>query len=69
MGSTYNEFLMPLRSHHLEDFQCHRNEVNYQNNWSGQFNNEDLPEGSYYYLIDFNRSGNPDYQGIVYLAR
>ena len=45
------------------------NEVNYQNNWSGQFNNEDLPEGSYYYLIDFNRSGNPDYQGIVYLAR
>jgi hypothetical protein len=45
------------------------NEVNYQNNWSGQFNNEDLPEGSYYYLIDFNRSGNPDYQGVVYLAR
>ncbi|MDC0478797.1 gliding motility-associated C-terminal domain-containing protein [Flavobacteriaceae bacterium] len=45
------------------------NEVNYQNNWSGQYNNEDLPEGSYYYLIDFNRSGNPDYQGIVYLAR
>ena len=45
------------------------NQINYQNNWSGQFNNEDLPEGSYYYLIDFNRSGNPDYQGIVYLAR
>ncbi|MDA9679423.1 gliding motility-associated C-terminal domain-containing protein [Flavobacteriaceae bacterium] len=45
------------------------NEVNYQNNWSGQYNNEDLPEGSYYYIIDFNRSGNPDYQGIVYLAR
>ena len=45
------------------------NQVNYQNNWSGQFNNEDLPEGSYYYLIDFNRNGNPDYQGIVYLAR
>ena len=45
------------------------NQVNYQNNWAGQFNNEDLPEGSYYYLIDFNRNGNPDYQGIIYLAR
>ena len=45
------------------------NQVNYQNNWTGQFNNEDLPEGSYYYLIDFNRNGNPDYQGIIYLAR
>ena len=45
------------------------NQTNYQNNWNGQFNNEDLPEGSYYYLIDFNRNGNPDYEGIIYLAR
>ena len=45
------------------------NERNYQNDWEGGFNNEDLPEGSYYYLIDFNSDGNPDYQGWVYLSR
>jgi large repetitive protein len=45
------------------------NQVNYLNSWSGQYNNEDLPEGTYYYLIDFDRNGTPDYQGVIYLTR
>ena len=45
------------------------NQRNYQNDWEVDFNGEELPEGSYYYLIDFNRNGSPDYQGVIYLAR
>ena len=45
------------------------NQRNYQNNWEGDFNGESLPEGSYYYLVDFNNNGNPDYQGWLYLSR
>ena len=42
---------------------------NYQNNWSGEFEGTSLPEGSYYYIIDFNADGKPDYQGWLYLTR
>ena len=28
-----------------------------------------FPKGSYYYIIDFNADGNPDYQGWLYLTR
>ena len=42
---------------------------NYQNNWGGEFEGTPLPEGSYYYIIDFNADGNPDYQGWLYLTR
>ena len=42
---------------------------NYQNNWEGEFEGAALPEGSYYYLIDFNNDGTPDYQGWLYLTR
>jgi len=42
---------------------------NYQNNWEGEFNGEPLPEGSYYYIIDFNADGSPDYQGWLFLTR
>ena len=45
------------------------NQKNYQNDWEGEYNNEELPEGSYYYLIDFNTDGNPDYEGWVFLSR
>ncbi|MBT4825705.1 MAG: gliding motility-associated C-terminal domain-containing protein, partial [Flavobacteriaceae bacterium] len=43
--------------------------TNYQNNWGGEFEGTPLPEGSYYYIIDFNADGNPDYQGWLYLTR
>jgi gliding motility-associated-like protein len=42
---------------------------NYQNNWGGEFEGAPLPEGSYFYIIDFNADGNPDYQGWLYLTR
>ena len=42
---------------------------NYQNNWAGEFEGAQLPEGSYYYIIDFNTDGNPDYQGWLFLSR
>jgi gliding motility-associated-like protein len=43
--------------------------TNYQNNWGGEFEGTPLPEGSYYYIIDFNADGKPDYQGWLYLTR
>jgi len=45
------------------------NKTNYQNNWDGTQNGNPLPEGSYYYLIDFNQDGQNDYKGWLYLTR
>ncbi|MGB1972224.1 MAG: gliding motility-associated C-terminal domain-containing protein, partial [Flavobacteriaceae bacterium] len=41
----------------------------YQNSFDGQSKSKPLPEGSYYYLIDFNQNGQVDYQGWLYLTR
>ena len=45
------------------------NKTNYQNNWDGTQNGNPLPEGSYYYLIDFNQDGQIDYKGWLFLTR
>ena len=45
------------------------NKKNYQNNWNGTLNGNPLPEGSYYYLIDFNQDGQSDYKGWIFLTR
>ena len=43
--------------------------INYRNDWDGSRNGETLPEGAYYYQIDFNRDGSIDYSGWLYLTR
>ena len=45
------------------------NKTNYQNDWDGNQNGNPLPEGSYYYLIDFNQDGQIDYKGWLFLTR
>ena len=45
------------------------NKTNYLNNWDGNQNGNPLPEGSYYYLIDFNQDGQIDYKGWLFLTR
>ena len=45
------------------------NKKNYQNNWNGTSDGKPLPEGSYYYLIDFNQDGQSDYKGWIFLTR
>ena len=41
----------------------------YQNNWSGDSQGEDLPEGSYYYRIDLDGNGSIDFEGWLFLTR
>ena len=45
------------------------NQVNYNNDWNGQYNGRKLPEGAYYYIIDFENNGSIDYKGWLYLTR
>ena len=42
---------------------------NYQNDWAGVHAGKQVPEGSYYYLIDYDGDGTPDYKGWLYLTR
>jgi heat shock protein beta len=42
---------------------------NYRNDWTGLHGGKQVPEGSYYYLIDYNGDGTPDYKGWLYLTR
>ena len=42
---------------------------NYQNTWNGTMNGNDLPEGGYYYMVDFENDGTIDYKGWLYLTR
>jgi len=37
----------------------------YQNDWEGTFNNSRLPNGSYFYLIEFNRKDIKPVKGII----
>ena len=37
----------------------------YQNDWKGTYNKSKLPNGSYFYLVEFNRSNTPPVKGIL----
>jgi len=37
----------------------------YQNDWKGTYNSSRLPDGSYFYLIEFNREGIKPVKGIL----
>jgi hypothetical protein len=41
----------------------------YNNDWSGLYNGQSLPESSYVYLIDKNGDGEIDQKGWIYIAR
>ena len=41
----------------------------YRNNWAGQYEGTNLPEGSYYYRIDLDGNGSVDFEGWLYLTR
>lgn len=39
--------------------------TSYQNDWKGTYNSSRLPDGSYFYLIEFNRKGIKPIKGII----
>ena len=41
---------------------------NYQNDWSGTYNGEDLPVGTYFWLVDFNKGEKPS-AGFLVIER
>ena len=45
------------------------NSKRYNNDWSGLYNGQPLPESSYVYLIDKNGDGEIDQKGWIYIAR
>lgn len=45
-----------------------RSEGPYQGNWRGTFNGEELPAGTYFYIIDFG-NGSPPQSGFVLIQR
>ena len=45
------------------------NQQNYRNEWNGNLDGKELPEGAYYYIIDFENNGSLDYKGWLYLTR
>ncbi len=42
--------------------------TNYQNDWMGTYNGEDLPVGTYYYVVDFSNGQQPQ-DGFLVLER
>lgn len=42
---------------------------NYQNTWPSDIRGQQLPEGSYYFMLDLENDGRIDYQGWIYLTR
>jgi len=42
---------------------------NYQNTWPSDIRGQQLPEGSYYFMLDLENDGRIDHQGWIYLTR
>ena len=42
---------------------------NYQNTWPSDQNGQQLPEGSYFFVLDLENDGQIDHQGWLYLTR
>jgi gliding motility-associated-like protein len=42
------------------------NTKNYQNDWAGMYKNENLPDGTYYYII---KTDSKEYKGAIWLQR
>lgn len=45
-----------------------RSAIPYQNDWNGTFDGEDLPPGTYFYVIDFGANADPE-SGFVIIQR
>ncbi len=45
-----------------------RSPIPYQNNWQGTFNGDDLPAGTYFYIVEFGGSIEP-LKGYLYIYR
>jgi len=47
------------------------NEGPYNNDWAGTFNEQDLPEGTYYYILELDPDNDPSnvLQGFVTVHR
>ena len=43
--------------------------VGYQNDWKGTMNGEDLPVGTYYYVLKLNNTAGEVLSGYIYLQR
>ncbi len=48
--------------------EVYRSPVPYQNNWRGTFNGEDLPAGTYFYIVEFGGLIDP-LKGYLYIYR
>ncbi len=46
-----------------------RSERPYKNQWGGTFNGEDLPTGTYYYIVNFGDGRTPDQNGYLIIQR
>ncbi len=42
---------------------------NYQNNWEGTFQGEDLPVGTYFYILELNDGNNTTLSGYIFIQR
>jgi gliding motility-associated-like protein len=48
--------------------EVYRSSIPYQNNWRGTFNGEDLPAGTYFYIVEFGGLIDP-LKGYLYIYR
>ena len=44
-------------------------QVAYQNDWIGDWNGSDLPDGTYYYLLELNDETNQQFSGYLQIHR
>lgn len=48
--------------------EVYRSEVPYPSNWGGKYNGEDLPDGTYFYIVEFGDGSDP-LTGFVVIQR